>query len=136
MPRPRGTVVCNEPGCWRLVKGSRWCPKHRIDWDAKETARKREVDGRRPSARARGYDSRWERRRRSFLRRHPRCEDCGGQATVADHVPTREELVARGVADPDADEWLHPKCASHHSQKTAAVDGGFGNPKVTTRRSR
>lgn len=43
----------------------------------------------RPSAHARGYDSRWERTRRRYLRRHPICEcdaDCGEPSTVVHHV--------------------------------------------------
>lgn len=67
----------------------------------------------------------WRRRRARYLSTHPTC-GCGAPATVVDHVIPRAELVARGVHDPDADQWLQPLCKPCHDRKTAAVDGGFG----------
>ncbi|CAJ0861953.1 hypothetical protein AMST5_01444 [freshwater sediment metagenome] len=48
--------------------------------------RKAEHDRRRPSASARGYDSKWRAYREAFLRRHPTCVMCGAPATVVDHI--------------------------------------------------
>jgi len=80
----------------------------------------------RPTAASRGYGARWQRIRAAFLAAHPYCEDCGAPATDVDHVPSRRILVARGVPDPDADEYLHSRCHAHHSKKTATDDGGWG----------
>jgi 5-methylcytosine-specific restriction protein A len=86
----------------------------------------REQDQRRGTARQRGYGSAWDKRRAAFLLAHPWCEDCGEPSTDADHTPSRRELVASGVVDPDDDRFLHARCHRCHSRKTAARDGGFG----------
>jgi 5-methylcytosine-specific restriction protein A len=73
-------------------------------------------------ANERPYDSaKWKRRAHRFLMRHRWCALCSKeglstQATVADHYPeTRKELLARGVDDPDRDEYLRPLCVTHHA---------------------
>lgn len=60
----------------------------------------------------------WRKRSAAFLAAHPICERCGAPATQADHEPERRVLIAQGVADPDADEFLHPLCARDHASKT------------------
>ena len=40
----------------------------------------------RPNAQARGYGSRWQKARRTFLHRHHQCVKCGEVATVVDHI--------------------------------------------------
>jgi 5-methylcytosine-specific restriction endonuclease McrA len=45
----------------------------------------------RPSARQRGYDTRWDKARRTYLASHPWCAKCAEQgkrtaATVVDHI--------------------------------------------------
>jgi len=66
----------------------------------------------------------WRRFRARILRQRPRCEvaGCGAAARHLDHrVPIR----AGGAAlDPMNVQAL---CASCHSRKTAARNGGFGN---------
>ncbi len=76
----------------------------------------------RQSAAQRGYGSKWRMIRAAFLKAHPQCE-CGEKATEADHrVPVREG---------GSNAWsnLCAMCKRCHSRKTAARDGGFGNPK-------
>lgn len=52
--------------------------------------RKADCDTRRPSARARGYDSKWDRERTAYLKVHNRCAFCSAPATVVDHkIPHR-----------------------------------------------
>lgn len=51
-----------------------------------QARRKAAADARRPSARARGYNTRWDKARASFLLSHPRCVRCGAEATVVDHI--------------------------------------------------
>lgn len=51
----------------------------------------RTYDRHRGSARERGYDSRWDKARRTFLSRHPLCVMCEREgrvtaATVVDHI--------------------------------------------------
>ncbi|MEA5032316.1 MAG: hypothetical protein VB025_09230 [Sphaerochaeta sp.] len=47
----------------------------------------------RPSAHARGYDSRWRMFSRKFLAEHPVCAICGEKATVTDHKDTPAEIM-------------------------------------------
>lgn len=76
------------------------------------------TDRARGNSNSRGYDSHWRRViRPAFLRDNPICVLCGALATVPDHWPeTRASLVARGIADPDADHRLRPLCTSCHNQ--------------------
>lgn len=39
----------------------------------------------RPTARARGYDTKWDRERKAFLALHRTCTRCGSPATVVHH---------------------------------------------------
>jgi 5-methylcytosine-specific restriction endonuclease McrA len=64
----------------------------------------------------------WRGRRRTYLRAHPTCVDCGAEATEPDHVPPRALLVAIGIHNPDADQWLRPRCQPCHSSKTKLID--------------
>lgn len=55
------------------------------------TARKRAYESQRPSARARGYDSKWDRERGVFLAANPWCVKCAAYgtktpATVVNHI--------------------------------------------------
>lgn len=54
---------------------------------AADRARKAEHDRIRPSARQRGYDSRWQRESKMFLLAHPYCQHCQERAsTVVHHI--------------------------------------------------
>jgi 5-methylcytosine-specific restriction protein A len=77
----------------------------------------------RASAAARGYGHRWRKLRRLKLNDHPMCEwtGCDRAATDVDHIRPR----AQGGDDSFAN--LQSLCHSHHSQKTASGDGGFGH---------
>jgi len=79
---------------------------------------------RRPSAAVRGYDGRWQRFRKWFLRHNPLCIECNAAASVADHIVP----LAQGGAhcDPDNTQSL---CATCHNRKTATHDGGFGHAR-------
>lgn len=115
---PLAPHTCAADGCDRAVPagyGSR-CDAHR----GPPRIKKPQPDHR-PTRTRRGYDSvRWRPRRNDFLRRHPVCADCGRPSQVPDHDPVpRRELVALGVADPDADEHLVPRCRDCHNRRTA-----------------
>ncbi|WP_459061845.1 HNH endonuclease [Stenotrophomonas sp. PSU-St15] len=76
----------------------------------------------------RGYGSRWQRARATFLLRHPLCAECqrSGHVTVAavvDHITPHKGNQALFW---DTDNW-QPLCKTCHDRKTATDDGGFGN---------
>lgn len=75
--------------CGRVVPARTRCACQR-DRDHERRAR---FDRTRPSARQRGYDSRWEQARLDFLKRFPACRFCGEPATVVDHIkPHRGDM--------------------------------------------
>jgi 5-methylcytosine-specific restriction endonuclease McrA len=67
--------------------------------------------------------------RDAYLKVHPICElpGCGQPASDVDHRLSRR----RGGTD----DWsnLQALCHRHHSAKTAAEDGGFGNRPANDR---
>src|SRR5690606_38571516 len=52
---------------------------------ARDRERKARFDEQRPTARARGYDSKWQQARAEYLEAHPHCVMCGNPASVVDH---------------------------------------------------
>ncbi|MGC2997542.1 HNH endonuclease [Streptomyces sp. G35A] len=71
------------------------------------------------------YGKDWPRKRASFLYLHAWCVLCGQPSKVADHYPlSRKELKARGVADPNAHEYLRALCVSCHSRETGRAQPG------------
>lgn len=78
----------------------------------------------RESARDRGYDRRWERTRRAYLRAHPLCEcehcltlpdDMRPAATDIDHIDGLGPSGPRGHDRTNLRAMSH----SHHSRRTA-----------------
>ncbi|HQR22639.1 MAG TPA: HNH endonuclease signature motif containing protein [Burkholderiaceae bacterium] len=113
-PRP-----CTYPGCTALTDAGR-CERHRAQIA-------RETDERRGSARERGYTSRWDKARGTYLRANPLCRYClelgrVEPATVVDHVkPHRGDQTLFW----NTSNW-QPLCKRCHDIKTATEDGGFG----------
>ena len=111
MPR-RAPLPCPEPGCPVLTQGGR-CPAHR-------KADYRRQDECRGSAAERGYDARWQRESRRYLRLHPLCVQClehgrTEPSTVVDHI-----IPHRGDKQLFWDEtnW-QALCKTDHDRKTA-----------------
>lgn len=108
---------CRKLGCNRLTTTG-YCDNH-----PKQTH-----DRQRGSSAERGYDHKWRKERKAFLRENPLCIDCYAEgklvsATDVDHeIPHRSNMVLFW----DRTNW-RARCHSHHSQKTAREDGGFGN---------
>lgn len=78
---------------------------------ASDRARKARHDRRRPSARQRGYDSRWQKGRAGYLLAHPYCVRCGAPASHVDHI------IAHKGDDRlfwDRSNW-QSLCAHHHN---------------------
>ena len=106
-------TVCSYPGCNELTDVGR-CDKHRPkpwqDYD----------DSKRGSAQERGYNSRWQKARITYLKRHPLCVVCEHQgrltpATVVDHrTPHRGDQALFW----DTGNW-QPLCRRCHAEKTA-----------------
>ena len=100
---------CRHPGCARLVDNkSKYCEEH-LPLHPEYTR----------SAGKRGYTSKWQRKRKLFLKNHPLCVMCKSkgkyiEATVVDHiVPHRgnEQLMW------DESNW-QALCKACHDNKT------------------
>ena len=70
--RACGCVVASGQRCQHMVQRDR--------------ERKAAFDQQRPSARERGYDSKWDRERAQYLKANPSCRMCSAPATVVDHI--------------------------------------------------
>lgn len=111
---------CGYPGCAALIGGDSRCEMHRVQ-------EQREYDQQRGSSHARGYDSKWRKARKDFLKQHSLCVECHRKgilrvATVVDHI-----IPHKGDAGLfwDQANW-QALCLSCHSRKTAVSDGRWG----------
>jgi 5-methylcytosine-specific restriction protein A len=126
---PRALRPCPVRGCIELAKSGA-CTAHRAERErARGTAQERGYSGRR-----------WYARRSACIRRDPICvctdlshghgPRCSAPSTDADHDPIeRRDLVAAGVKDPDAVEYLKGKCGPCHKKRTAATSPGGWNAR-------
>ncbi len=124
---PRAPSVCNVRGCTQPAPhGQSKCETHRL-------AQRKTQDARRPNARQRGYDTRWQRTRAAYLAAHPTCEcGCGKRSTDVDHID------GLGPNGPLGHDPVNLMAMAHacHSRKTALHDGAFGRPRsVSTEHS-
>lgn len=77
---------------------------------ARDRERKVRFDAQRPTARQRGYDSKWEKARAGFLAKHPKCTRCGAPATIVHHsTPHRGNKAIFW----DRSKWV-PACQPCH----------------------
>ncbi len=101
----------------RVPAGQTFCRQHQ-----KEQTRR--YDKKRGSSYERGYNARWRKYRRIFLNHHPFCAECGGIATVVDHI-----IPHKGDQELFWCEDNHQSmCAICHNRKTYD-EGGFGHYK-------
>ena len=93
----------------------------------------------RPSAAARGYDHKWQRTRRRYLRKHEVCEcdECSKlpygkrpMAEVVHHIDGKGPLGPRGHDETN----LQAMTKRHHDQLTAKEQPGGWNTKGVKRR--
>lgn len=107
---------CRHPGCQALVRGAAYCDQHR-------KAVEKQYDERRGSSSQRGYNSRWQKARETFLRRHPLCKMCEAEgrltpATIVDHIiPHRGDQALFW----DTGNW-QPLCKPHHDKVKQAEE--------------
>ena len=118
----RPSRPCASPRCPKLVREGRYCDDH------KEQDTRKRYDRARGTRQERGYGQVWYQgiRPAILLRDKYQCQACGcfvgmrkGDAHV-DHIVSKE----RGGSDEETN--LQTLCASCHSEKTIAEDGGFG----------
>lgn len=108
---------CRHPGCPGLCeKGHLYCEKH----ETGKTAWRNYDESSRQGSRQRGYDSRWDKARKTFLAAHPLCQECAKngkytKATVVDHI-----IPHRGNQQLfwDVNNW-QALCKTCHDLKTA-----------------
>ncbi len=117
--------------CGMMVAAGNECPSC-------SRVRKQRSDARRPSATARGYDSRWDKARATYLLSHPYCvmqvapgRRCGKPANIVDHiVPHRGDQLLFW----DKNNWqsLCIKCHCSHKQSHEKRTSGLirANPFV------
>lgn len=67
--------------CGCVVSSGQRC-QHMLAADRERKARH---DQQRPSARQRGYDTKWEKEAKAYLAAHPYCRMCGAHSRVVDH---------------------------------------------------
>lgn len=80
--------------------------------------RKAEVDKRRPNARQRGYDTKWQKARTGFLQKHPNCAMCGQPATVVDHIQRHAGDMHKFW---DSKNW-QSLCTHHHNSTKQSIE--------------
>jgi 5-methylcytosine-specific restriction protein A len=99
-------------------------PLHRPIGFRSEAQRRAAYDASRSQSRT--YGRRWQKLRAAFLATHPLCDcGCGHPATVVDHaVPHHGDHALMYAWDN-----LRAMTKACHDRKTAAHDGGFGNPR-------
>ena len=105
---------CARAGCRALIRIGNYCEQHRAV---------------RPTARAQGYDAKWDRYSKSFLRHNPLCVDPFGRhrgqivmATVTGHKQAHRGDVA--LLWDKANHY--PLCASCNAYQCVTFEGGFG----------
>ena len=108
-------------------------PVHRSIGSQTAAERRAAYDSARVSP-SRIYGRRWQVLRRWYLARHPICEceeGCGRAAEVVDHKMPHNgnPALLYDVAN------LRALTKSCHDRKTAARDGGFGNPYRNSKES-
>ncbi len=92
-----------------------------------QRARRAEAERRRPTARQRGYTSKWERESKAFLALPANRYCCCGCGRPADAVDHRVAHKGDQRLFWDRSNW-QPMARGCNSAKAARSEGGFGNP--------
>ena len=103
---------CVEAGCFNLATAKGRCAQCLLIHGGGRAP----YDRQRGGARERGYDRKWEKRRKRWLEAEPFCRECGKPGKEVDHViPHRS---ARWLFDLKGN--LQTLCKVHHTKKTMA----------------
>jgi 5-methylcytosine-specific restriction protein A len=102
---------CRHPGCPNLAVRGGYCVDHQSE------QAKRPVEGRRGSARERGYTRAWERLRAYVLRTEPLCRPCQERgiirpATLVHHL----DPISDGHPNLPSLDRLVPMCDECHGR--------------------
>jgi 5-methylcytosine-specific restriction protein A len=103
-------------GCGKVVASGIRCECQLT----RDHARRAASDARRPTAAARGYDSKWAAARKGFLLKHPVCcrPSCGQPATIVHHsTPHRGDMKLFW----DRSLWL-PVCQPCHDGPLQSIE--------------
>lgn len=114
-------------GCGAVVQDGGQC---------RACSSRRDRESGRPSARKRGYDTRWDQASRAYLGKHPYCAMCSAEgkqvlATVLDHItPHRGDMTLFWQRS----NWAG-LCDAHHSGDKQAMEatGRAGSATTTAR---
>lgn len=110
--------LCRHPGCPNLIEsGKTYCEEH-----------SREYERKRGNSAQRGYDHRWRKARKMFLKEHPLCVMCEKEGKTTPATEVHHVIPFKGDMSLFWDEsnWV-ALCKRCHSRITATEDSGFGN---------
>jgi len=115
----RGARIC---GCSLKIAAGEACPCER----RRAEERRKRAEAARPSARDRGYTTKWERERKAYLEAHPYCtrdiggRACGRPATVVHHLtPHRGDRKLFWSRS----NWA-PRCTTCHNRGEQSAEKG------------
>lgn len=106
---------------------AKWKAKHPEILTEEQKAKRNEsahrYDERRGSASKRGYDARWTKFSKEFLKKNPTCAICGRPAQVTDHktIPAEVMMDAWGSFDYDEKNY-QPLCIRCNNRKGLTDD--------------
>lgn len=116
----RPAKPCATPRCPKLVREGRYCEDHQ-----QQDTRKR-YDRERGTRQDRGYGRAWQALRQEILLRDKyTCQACGCFVTMRKGDAHVDHVLAKEKGGTDDESNLQTLCASCHSRKTIAEDGGF-----------
>lgn len=100
--------------------------------DQRKRTRDREHDARRGSSAQRGYGSRWQKARSTYLVAHPLCVMCQKEGRIV--AATRVDHIKPHKGDQalfwDTSNW-QPLCGPHHDRdKQSEEKGGTGRQAI------
>lgn len=106
---------CKHPGCKEYAVVNGYCEKHKKD----KFNFFRYVKRISPSKL--GYNRRWDRERKEFLKANPLCKICGRPATEVDHIIPHK---GNQILFWNKSNW-QSLCHSCHSKKTIRENGYY-----------
>ncbi|UJX47173.1 HNH endonuclease [Xanthobacter sp. YC-JY1] len=117
--RPPRICSC---GCGKVLRDGERCPA-RV---ARKKAAEQAADAARPTARERGYTTKWQKESKAFLAipGHERCVHCGGVATLVDHKVAHKGDMKLFWS---RSNW-QPSCGRCNRAKAVREEGAFGRP--------
>lgn len=86
----RAKRPCAHCGCREWASHGYYCEKHWLEYQEMVQAKRKEFTKKackdRPTSAQRGYDYKWQKTSKLYLKLHPICVKCGAPATEVDHI--------------------------------------------------